>query len=144
MESVTRFKSTDLPSMANFNRKIDEANALAQYLESHADTKGIVQAGSYVGTGTYGAANPSTLTFDFAPALLIVSQHELYYANLNSQFVLFMQMLGTEYTNINFHGSQYSDYLKRSADGKTLSWYSTVSVTAQYNEPTSYNWIAIG
>ena len=30
-----------------------------------------IQTGSYVGTGTYGASNPCSLTFDFIPKLLI-------------------------------------------------------------------------
>ena len=32
-----------------------------------------IATGSYVGTGTYGASNPCSLTFDFAPKLLIVA-----------------------------------------------------------------------
>ena len=31
-----------------------------------------IQTGSYVGTGTYGASNPCSLTFDFVPTLVIV------------------------------------------------------------------------
>ena len=32
-----------------------------------------IATGSYEGTGTYGASNPCSLTFDFAPKLLIVA-----------------------------------------------------------------------
>ena len=32
-----------------------------------------IQTGSYVGTGTYGASNPCSLTFDFEPNFLIIT-----------------------------------------------------------------------
>ena len=32
-----------------------------------------IQTGSYVGTGTYGASNPNSLTFNFMPKLFIIS-----------------------------------------------------------------------
>ena len=37
-----------------------------------ANSKARIQTGSYTGTGTYGASNPCSLTFDFVPQAIIV------------------------------------------------------------------------
>ena len=48
------------------NEKIDAALKIA------AEGNCKIAAGSYVGTGTYGADNPNTLTFEFEPKLVLV------------------------------------------------------------------------
>lgn len=41
-----------------------------------ANTKAEIATGSYTGTGTYGASNPNSLTFAFAPKLLMLFNEE--------------------------------------------------------------------
>ena len=48
----------------------EEFSEVMTNLGSGGNTARIIY-GSYVGTGTYGAGNPNTLTFDFRPLLLI-------------------------------------------------------------------------
>lgn len=46
-----------------------------EYLDipfANAVTAPRIQMGTYVGTGTYGSANPNSLTFDFAPKVVII------------------------------------------------------------------------
>ena len=45
-----------------------------------------IQTGSYVGTGTYGASNPCSLTFDFAPKWLIFCGISLFESDSTSDF----------------------------------------------------------
>ncbi len=41
-----------------------------------------IQTGSYVGTGTYGSANPCSLTFDFEPKLIIICGRAVWLASI--------------------------------------------------------------
>ena len=43
-----------------------------------------IQTGSYVGTGTYGASNPCSLTFDFEPKLILIIDDRVQWLNGNS------------------------------------------------------------
>ena len=66
--NVAPFQSTDEFTMAGFNGKISDINSgvdneIASALSGFAR----IETGSYVGTGTYGASNPNTLTFGFVP-----------------------------------------------------------------------------
>lgn len=58
----------------------DEVFALLKTLVDHAqnsaDEKVRIESGSYVGTGTYGADNPCSLTFDTLPKMLILFQRD--------------------------------------------------------------------
>ena len=92
---------------------------------------------SYSGTGKYGSSNPNSLTFGFAPRLVQIvgymSSGRFYTfteANTtNFQFIEYMDTLTTSYTaSRGFHNSSNSiskTYGKKSADGKTIYWYTT-------------------
>lgn len=114
-----------------------------------------IATGSYTGTGTYGSSNPNSLTFDFAPKLLIFiddsghvmgnQSNSTYYDEL---LIGNPQTLGTDYVRSGFP-SAYDDgtysYSKRSADGKTLYWYINSKASYQYNTSgTVYRYVAIG
>ena len=45
---------------------------LVDNAQSSADKKAKIQTGSYIGTGTYGASNPCSLTFDFVPKIVYI------------------------------------------------------------------------
>lgn len=57
------FVESDQPTMANFNEKFQQAIAAGTQF-AH---------GSYTGSGTYGASNPTKLTFPFKPYAVIVA-----------------------------------------------------------------------
>lgn len=59
-----------LDTSASTGGKITIANLLTYISNSGSLAK--IQTGSYVGTGTYGSANPCSLTFDFEPKIVII------------------------------------------------------------------------
>ena len=68
------------------NQKIDAA--LAGLQQSMGNCR--IAAGSYVGTGKSGSANPCVLTFDFQPQLVILNTQELdSYNEIAKYYLLF-------------------------------------------------------
>ena len=54
------------------NDAFQQIKTLIDNVQSSTNSKARIQTGSYVGTGTYGADNPCSLTFDFEPNFLII------------------------------------------------------------------------
>jgi hypothetical protein len=112
-----------------------------------------VATGSYKGTGSYGWNNPNTLTFDFAPKLVWIgfynssgSTNIMPISNAsNMEFMtsfIFTSALTTDF--LSFGGNGYQ-YFKKSADGKTVSWYGNNNATNHMNNTNfTYYYIAIG
>lgn len=70
-----------------------------------------IATGSYVGTGTYGASNPCSLTFDFVPKFVAVSDNSGGSTASWSTTILWFGQIGN-YEELEF-----------SLSGTTLSWY---------------------
>ena len=133
--NVTPFQSTDEFSMAGFNGKISDINSgvdneIASALSGFAR----IETGSYVGTGTYGQANPNTLTFGFVPKFVFVSS-----GGTKSSYFLWVQ-------GCNGTSGEYNDHLSVVVvSGNTLSWYNTNNEISQRNiKNVTYYYIAIG
>ena len=61
------------------NDAFQQIKTLIDNVQVSADSKARIQTGSYVGTGTYGANNPCSLTFDFEPNIVaIFAKHSEY------------------------------------------------------------------
>lgn len=138
-----------------------ENAALVQYENNAFTTVGgtaisLVEVVTRTGTGTYGSANPCSVTFPIVPKLVFVfganggENTFFYYGNKSS---VYMPLLSTSYKEIfsaAVSSNWYYTYMKRSSDGKTLYWYSTnqsgyETPTAQLNESgTKYYFVAIG
>lgn len=112
-----------------------------------------IVVGSYVGTGTAGSANPTTITFPFAPKLVIFlgesSNGTSWSPMLGDGDAIFVPMdfLSTSYCKQNppWLGSSNYDkaYSKKSEDGRTLSWYLTINIaSSQLNESGRTYWYA--
>ena len=104
-----------------------------------------IATGSYVGTGTFGADHPCSLTFDFVPKLVFVFAYyenpdpggnRARYIPLGNGIenhdedaclcVLDTSKIGTDYTagfGLGYIHSQNSLWAKKSPDGRTVSWY---------------------
>lgn len=101
-----------------------------------------IATGSYTGTGTYGASNPCSLTFDFKPLFVAVisgrngASNELYHIfAINGQTLI---------PGVPAGSSTVYD-LTGQWDGKTFSWYSTDSTTVQLNySGATYYYFAAG
>ena len=99
-----------------------------------------IETGSYVGTGTYGASNPNTLTFGFKPKMVIIS------VNGTSTYGGAIFMYGqtrSSYTGVAYNvETSYMPILTWNEN--SVSWYSTHRAYYQLNETYTYNYLAIG
>ena len=105
-----------------------------------------IEAVSYVGTGSYGASNPTSLTFR-APVEYVIIVGYLnggkYNPLVQNDYIVYRNptipccMLGSAYLN---QAGPYSDgsstdaYAKISADRKTVTWYNAKGGTQQLND----------
>ena len=109
-----------------------------------------IETGSYVGTGTYGAENPNTLTFGFAPKIVCVFGPTAGYGLGNPLTPYFMALTGDAGFRGRDASNQMGYYVVHKITGNTISWYSTESSSssgpgAQGNiANNTYNYIAIG
>lgn len=103
---------------------------------------------SYVGTGTYGKSNPCSVTFSFAPKLIMMigytfNNHpssSLPDGLFNAVTTSYTNHIACEYLTTNYKQSlgliqdtaEESSYGKKSSNGKTIYWYTTGSW--QYND----------
>lgn len=121
------------------------AGTAIEYLGKLGD-KARMQVVSYVGTGTYGSSNPNSLTFDFAPKLVIVALSKDKSNNPNAMpspeagwknmflWIYGMKMTKTFNSELNFIN-----------DGKILSWYAYNYASDQCNvSGSAYTAVAIG
>ena len=94
-----------------------------------------VQEMSYVGTGTYGSSNPTTLTFDFVPKVVFVQ-------NINEAYYHMYAVNGSPVASV----YEYSrSFAMLTWSGKTLSFYNDSSYVYQLNERNvTYKVIALG
>lgn len=108
-----------------------------------------IETGSYVGTGTYGQANPNTLTFGFSPKLVLIYDGSTTYA------MFFAFGIGGEYTLGGYllawedsTSAKNNNYAR--INSNVLNWYAsnTSATTArelQLNvESRTYHYFAIG
>ena len=96
-----------------------------------------MEFGSYTGTGVHGSNNPNSLTFSFAPKMVIVIKD--YYKNSSNAESGFIWVSGST-------DNQMS--LKTSVNGNTLSWYTTAATDGNGRQmntgSTTYYYVAIG
>ena len=115
------------------NDVFQQIKTLIDNAQASADGKAKIQTGSYVGTGTYGASNPCSLTFNFMPKFLFFSgvpndiitdntgaPHlmELYYIN-NKMYGIALKSIRGDYLTV------YTTKYTCDLNGNTLSFYST-------------------
>lgn len=101
-----------------------------------------IEVGSYVGTGTYGANNPNTLTFGIEPKLVVVQGKNNNTGYFDSAAIV---RNSTEYRSQ--AGSTYIFHFANIAwEEKSVSWYTDKTAPghqANYSG-TTYYYIAIG
>lgn len=95
------------------------------------------ETGSYVGTGTYGSANPNTLTFSFAPKLVIIQPSS------GSAYGPMFVRNGVTATAVNYHDTSQTSTVTWSNGGKTLSWYTQSNMVAFQLNTNNYVYIYI-
>ena len=148
---------------------IDKGGTGATTVEGALENLGLtnkadVQIVSYVGTGTHGKNNPCSLTFNFAPKVILYLGEEsgtgYQKSNYEDVSVMFCENLPTEFDEslldyIGFSGETSENtprrMAKKSLDGKTVWWYadfiegnSWAAVNQLNVIGTTYYFMAIG
>ncbi len=122
--AFTPFTESDQPTMAAFNEKFQGI------IEELVGQLAKIETGSYVGTGTYGAENPNTLTFSFVPKCVFVGTSLCWIYGQTDGDVI--------------HGTANKSCVLAWTD-KTLTWYNADFPHIQFNmEGTTYHYVAIG
>ena len=111
-----------------------------------------METGSYVGTGTYGSSNPNTLTFSFAPKLVVIS------GTATNQFTDSLALISGNtktgamgYNNLSSGSGVFAGGIRVSWNKNSVSWYvddisnSNFSEHIQKNlEGQEYYYVALG
>ena len=104
-----------------------------------------IQTGSYVGTGTYGASNPCSLTFDFEPKLILIIDDRVQWLNGNSYgwesvFGLLCIQLTSSYRQFDCTSRSNSIQIYCRLEKKIFYYYGNTS-SAQLNfQDDKYDW----
>lgn len=147
-----------LPTTATPTQAMDKMRTMLNSVQSLANGKAQVSIVSYVGTGKSGVTYPSTITFPFAPKIIIhlgdiESSLWLSSEGINSTNKIIWlptEIITTEYmVSKGFSRSENNTLGKKSVDGRTFSWYSTLEGTGgavqQYNRSQyTYYFCGIG
>lgn len=126
-----------------YNAKQLEGQSLAEVKQWVQDNGLLLYTGQYMGTGTYGENNPTTLTFPFKPIIIFMPA---YITSDNRGWDIIQTNMVTE-SYSGFYNTFASGVclIKSSTDRKTFSLYSSDSVSVQYNaESEIYHFAAIG
>lgn len=107
-----------------------------------------IATGSYVGTGTYGASNPNTLTFDFQPELVFVQDSRDNATIYNAWFLRGCGCAGgIAFNRSTDNNSVVGRAQMQTFDGNTLSWYNYGATNAQSQlnaNGITYRYVALG
>lgn len=113
-------------------QEYDEAGSTTDVKGNPITIGAQIATGSYVGTGTYGANNPNTLTFEFEPKLVMVVSQNSYSFGTNSG-IAWMGQPGAS------NGKIFT------LSGNSLSWYSSDGASSQLNNDSfTYYYFALG
>lgn len=108
-----------------------------------------IATGSYTGTGTYGASNPSSLTFDFVPKMLFILESSKDGRPIFSIFCTWPEALSSSYAHYGYTALTSALTITGTKafakfTGTTFSWYATDSARNQMNSNEyNYRYIAI-
>lgn len=117
------------------NDAFQQIKTLIDNAQASADGKAKIQTGSYVGTGTYGANNPCSLTFDFEPKFMFVTGG-VYSGLFDNSNGVVLKVVAT---------ALVGKSLTISIDGFTIKWYNGESADYQLNRNgDTYSYVAIG
>lgn len=133
------------------NDALNAAAGLISTAQTTANARSKIASGSYTGTGTSGSGNPNSLTFPFAPKLVIIMDSR---ASTPKMAIIIPGVLSYGFSTTGT-GSTTADTtwgitasvhrMNTSVSGNTVSWYSNASANFQLNSSdTTYYWVAIG
>ena len=101
---------------------------------------------SYVGNNSYGSRSPTSVTFSFAP-LIFFFPNQKHFSRGNVSYGMLAintASLSSDYIDVRTPGGSTSIYIKKSSDGKTITWYSESANDQMNNSNVTYYCSAIG
>jgi len=131
--------------------RVEDFNHNADLIDAALSGCARVECGTYKGTGTYGEANPSTLTFGIQPKIVFVFNASQYGAMANTAYT--GSAMGDSNLVFYYGGYRIRTYCTSKGEGtmyytlsgNTLTWYSTQKDSVQLNgSGATYGYIAIG
>ena len=113
-----------------YNAKQLGGQSLAEVKQWVQDNGLLLYTGQYVGTGVYGEKNPTSVTFPFEPVLFFMPTYNSGLVN-----TIRCNYLSTNYKDFNILADSRTvkGKIKKSADGRTITWYSNDSELSQQN-----------
>lgn len=135
-----------------YNAKQLGGQSLAEVKQWVQDNNLLLYTGQYIGTGTYGARNPNSVTIPFSPILFIPPYSRVKRQNASSQGFWqqgVMVVAGTSVDNKTYNGilldpALHEVFIYLDADGKTIKFYSDDDGAQQNKSGTIYHFAAIG
>lgn len=125
----------------------DPVSSLQAATKNYVDMKDLkLYTGQYTGTGTYGEGNPISVTFPFAPSIFFFPNQIKYprYSVFYGMLAINTISLSSDYIDVRTPNGSNSIYMKKSSDGKTITWYSGESDDQMNDSGIVYYYSAIG
>lgn len=135
--SLTKWSESDAVNVAEINANTEKVDQALDALATNIESKCCIATGTYSGTGTYGADNPTTLTLPFQPKVLFIDCSSTQYGQAH----LFLYGMPHGHSRI---GDINNYYITMTWNGTSVSWYSTDHAIYQFNESgVTYTYVAI-
>lgn len=111
------------------------ATSVSEFAAKLAENAGVAKTvvGSYVGTGSYGASNKKSLTFDAPPKLLVVMPSDNEWGGAYGGFIALRGVTGSRAGGLMDYVSEDWGRLFYTWDDNTVTWYSAQSAATQQN-----------
>ena len=109
------------------------------------DNNLLLYSGQYVGDGNYGLSNPTSVIFPFAPSIFFFPNQIHYpsYSVFCGMVAISTLSLSSSYTEVRTP-ENLQIYMKKSSDGKTITWYSDSAEDQMNYSGDVYYYSAIG
>ena len=134
---LTKWAESDPVNVAEINANFEKLDQAIASLAATVGTKCRIATGTYVGTGTNGETNPTTLNLPFQPKALFIDCDSDMYAQAHL-FVYGAPKGLTRVTDISVY------YVTMTWSSTQVSWYSADHAIYQLNgEGYTYRYVAI-
>ena len=125
-----------------YNAKQLEGQSLAEVKQWVHDNNLLLYSGRYTGTGTYGKSDPNSVTFPFEPILFFIPSP--YGNDVNTIRCNYLTESYKECTLAGSGGEIITGQMRKSADGRTISWFAYDAESQQNRSGDIYYFVAIG
>lgn len=107
-----------------------------------ANSKAVIETGTYTGGGAYGSANPNTLAFSFTPKVVFIGTTPE--STTSTATTAALPFVYNSTAAMSFGISSGTKAISLTWSGNTLSWWNKDSAAAQLNTSgMTYYWVAI-